>query len=1140
MASPALLDDGLSSQCLLRTPQLRCQRLAVSTAAGANTSRLVCAASDGQERATDMYAALVALSVLIVPVAALLNLAVVVTVYMNRRLHTVINVLVTVLCMNNVMWTGMPILCVLAVNFSAPWHCTLRYFFFVSTRHICFSVIVIITVLRYLLVVKNRAFPADSRNAVTFIAFAVMPSLIKFYFRSARDHAKCRKALAWSPDGYAIYGLFKEPIDWISATVISTEYMSGLAIIAVCYLRILMKILRSKQRLRARRRVPMELPQQRQPKIAVVEEERAENGQQQEQQQQQQQPGGPGENAPGGAKSVSLSAFMPAARARVSGQTWQPAPPRAGPSQLDPGAAQFADTEGATLPPLKKPIQPRELTTTAEVEASTSAAGSDVRDAKRSPAPSMIVTEPSNLLKVSSPKLKTGQASTSDSESRRGVAPRKPAQPAARVDIVATVSMTAFIMIFFVVISPLWTLELVNNTAECVILPTMRIFLYIILIVTGGSAAIVSPFVLVLFSGDFRRALKVTIRRLAFLMLKAQSGQSAELLDDVRASRVPDSAGRRLYLLHPHVTEVVDFVSHHLHFFSRSPNLVLQQAMNEPADSWLRSSAEQLVRESQPPGTALVRLSCQPRRSVNEPRPCQMTLRPAEAVTAATVDPAGERLYVGLPSGEVKLYDLTSGRETRTFTGHGEPITSLALLAEGIYLASLALIAEGAYLASGAADGQLSVWEAGSGRRLAVTRAHRRRVACLTVQPDGGEFVSVGWSCDIKLWRFRASAGLGSSSGGGGGGELQEVRTLERGARPITCAAFHPSRPLVATGGWDGAVKIWDTTEMKRKAVRHGHDSSVRCLAISPDASYLVSGDLDGYLIVWGTKHGDWIQKSRVHDGPIQAACYLGPEKFVTAGADGDVKMWRSHVGSDIHQAASSAPVQLALAAPNGSLLTVTTGGEISLQPVAPPTSGDAGTAGRGGPPRWSRRLENVSRAACDQHRVYLAVGRAVLVLKMSDGKTERQLAAGAPVTSLACLPPEAPDSAMGVVLMGLEDGRVGVALADRGELVTTVAHAGEVTDIAVNVHDPERPRMATGGRDGMVLLWSGEDSWDKPYRSLEAYSVPVSALAWIDDQLVTAGQDSQMHLYPRPDDPAGERRLLVGNDAPVTALRAH
>ena len=40
-------------------------------------------------------------------------------------------------------------------------------------------------------------------------------------------------------------------------------------------------------------------------------------------------------------------------------------------------------------------------------------------------------------------------------------------------------------------------------------------------------------------------------------------------------------------------------------------------------------------------------------------------------------------------------------------------------------------------------------------------------------------------------------------------------------------------------------------------------------------------------------------------------------------------------------------------------------------------------------------------------------------VLKMSDGRPERQLAAGAPVTSLACLPPEATDSVMGVVLLG-------------------------------------------------------------------------------------------------------------------------
>ena len=119
---------------------------------------------------------------------------------------------------------------------------------------------------------------------------------------------------------------------------------------------------------------------------------------------------------------------------------------------------------------------------------------------------------------------------------------------------------------------------------------------------------------------------------------------------------------------------------------------------------------------------------------------------------------------------------------------------------------------------------------------------------------------------------------------------------------------------------------------------------------------------------------------------------------------------------------AAPAPVQLALAAPHGSLLTVTTSGEVSLQPAAPTTPAAEGTGRRGAappPPRWSRRQENITRVACDEQRVYLAVGRSVLVLKMADGRTERQLAAGAPVTSLACLPPAAADSAMGVVLIG-------------------------------------------------------------------------------------------------------------------------
>ncbi|XP_037076737.1 telomerase protein component 1-like, partial [Pollicipes pollicipes] len=177
---------------------------------------------------------------------------------------------------------------------------------------------------------------------------------------------------------------------------------------------------------------------------------------------------------------------------------------------------------------------------------------------------------------------------------------------------------------------------------------------------------------------------------LRYLMLKAQAGLAAELLGDLRAAQLPDSPARRLYLEHPHVREVTEFVSHSLHLFFRSPSLVLQQALNEPADSWLRGLAEELILgSSRPPGSALLRLSCQPRASVQEPRPCQMTIRPGEPVTAVVADPNGEELFIGQPSGAVRLYNLASGRETRSFVGHGEPITSLALLADGTLLVTV-------------------------------------------------------------------------------------------------------------------------------------------------------------------------------------------------------------------------------------------------------------------------------------------------------------------------------------------------------------------------------------------------------------------------------------------------------------------
>ena len=85
----------------------------------------------------------------------------------------------------------------------------------------------------------------------------------------------------------------------------------------------------------------------------------------------------------------------------------------------------------------------------------------------------------------------------------------RPRQTPGRVDLVATLSMTAFIVILFLVIFP-YTLGvgLINSRSVCVITAEMRLLMFTIVLSSSGLGAVLSPMVLVLFSADFRKAFR--------------------------------------------------------------------------------------------------------------------------------------------------------------------------------------------------------------------------------------------------------------------------------------------------------------------------------------------------------------------------------------------------------------------------------------------------------------------------------------------------------------------------------------------------------------------------------------------------------------------------------------------------------